>query len=162
MQVRVGKKRDSWRICGFAIAAYRFAALYTAQALQREKQQRRTAASVKRHPTCCSHKSTTSCLWWAQRYMPETKGGQTPRTKPPLVITLLFCCRRTESGGYFCWKLTLTRTHDSIRPTRRSPDPNRPTNGSKQRGYEWDLRVVVSGGFWSDTTGDNRRQQNII
>jgi len=35
---------------------------------------------------------------------------------------------------------------------RRGPDPNRPTNGSKQGGY--DLGVFVRVG-WSDTAGDN-------
>jgi len=108
----------------------------------------------------CSHKTTTKCLWWARRYTPDRRSNPLPR-HIPLVITPVFCCRRTsyrtEPGGYFCWKLTLARTPDPIRPTRQGPDPNRPTNGRKQGGY--DLGVFVRGG-WSDTAGDNRRQQN--
>jgi len=41
------------------------------------------------------------------------------------------------------WKLTLTCITDPIRLTRRGPDPNRPTNGSKQGGYFYDLGVFV-------------------
>ena len=78
-----------------------------------------TAASVVR----CSHKTTTKCLWWARRYTPETE------VKP---LHPIFCCCGTELGGYFCWKLTLTRTPDPIWHTRRGPDPNRPMNGRKQ------------------------------
>jgi len=54
----------------------------------------------------------------------------------------------------------VSRTPDHIRPTRWGPDPNRPTNGSKQGGY--DLGGVCLGEVWSDTSGDNRRQQNRI
>jgi len=85
-----------------------------------------------------------------------------PPDTTPLVITPFSAAvghRRTEPGGYFCWKLTLTRTPDPIRPMRQGPDPNRPTNGRKQEGY--DLGVFVRG-VWSDTAGDNRRQQNRI
>jgi len=75
----------------------------------------------------------------------------------PLVITPVFCCRRTEPGGYFCWKLTLTRTPGPIRPTRRGPDPNWPTNGSKQglfiRGF---CRTTP------ETIGDNKTEFNRI
>jgi len=42
----------------------------------------------------------------------------TPLDTTPLVITPFPAAvghRRTEPGGYFCWKLTLTRTHDPIR-----------------------------------------------
>jgi len=67
--------------------------------------------------------------------------------------------RRTEPGGYFCRKLTLTRTPDRIRPTRRGPDPNDPQTAANKGGY--DLGVFVRGG-WSDTPRDNRRQQNRI
>jgi len=52
------------------------------------------------------------------------------RSTPPLSAAVGH--RKTEPGGYFCRKLTLTPTPDHIRPTRRSPDPNRPTNGRKQ------------------------------
>jgi len=89
-------------------------------------------------------------------------GGHTADTTP-LVITPFSAAvghRRTEPGEYFCWKLTLTRTPDPIRPTRLGPDPNRPTNGRKQEAL-WP-RDVCSGGFWSDTAGNNRRQQNRI
>ena len=62
---------------------------------------------------------------------------------------LLFCCRighrKTEPGGYFCRKLTLTRTPVPIRPTRRGPAPNRLTNGRKQ-GVLWP-RGVCPGSF---------------
>jgi len=61
--------------------------------------------------------------------------------------------RNTEPGGYFCRKLTLTRTPDPIRPTRRGPDPNRPSNGKKQGGYDLGC---LSGEFLSDTARDNR------
>ena len=88
-----------------------------------------TAASVIR----CSHKTTTKCLWRDRRYAGD--GGQAPPPDTtPLVITPFSAAvghRRTEPGGYFCWKLTLTRTPDPIRPTRRGFDPNRPTNGRK-------------------------------
>ena len=46
--------------------------------------------------------------------------------------------------------MTLTRTTDPIRLTRRGPDPNRPTNGSKQGRYR---RYDLSGKVWSDTAG---------
>ena len=65
----------------------------------------------------------------------------TPPGHNPFGHNSVFCCRRTEPGGYFCWKLTLTRTPDLIRPMRRGPDPNRPTNSRKQGGY--DLRVFA-------------------
>ena len=67
--------------------------------------------------------------------------------------------RGTEPGGYFCWKLTVTCTSDPLRPTRPGLNPNRPTNGSKQGGYDLGVfvrRVVVG------HPGDNRRQQNRI
>jgi len=80
----------------------------------------------------------------------------------PLVITLCSAAvvhRGTESGGYFCWKLTLTRTPDPIRPTRQGPDPNRPKNGSKQGGL-WP-RSVCQVGFGQtplETIGDSRTE----
>jgi len=66
--------------------------------------------------------------------------------------------RGSEPGGYFCWKLTLTRTRDPIRPTRRGPNPNRPTNGSKQVGG-YDLGMFVRGRFGRtppETIGDSK------
>ena len=60
--------------------------------------------------------------------------------------------RKTELGGYFCRKLTLTRTPDPIRPTRRRPDPNRPSNGKNKGSY--DLGVFVRGVL----VGHRRRQ----
>jgi len=51
--------------------------------------------------------------------------------------------RKTQPGGYFCRKLTLTRTPDPIRPTRWGSDPNRPSSGKKQGGY--DVGVFVRG-----------------
>ena len=107
-----------------------------------------TAASV----IHCSHKTTTKCLWRVRHYTPKTEVNPLPPDTTPLVITPFSAAvwhRRTEPGGYFCWKLTLTRT----------PDPNRPTNGRKQGSY--DPGVFVRGG-WSDAAGDNRRQQNRI
>jgi len=38
---------------------------------------------------------------------------------------------RTQWDNFF-WKLTLTRTSDVVRPTRRGPDPNWPAYGSKE------------------------------
>jgi len=74
------QKRDSGRISGFA--AYRYTVLSTVRVAKCEKQSRDergkrralTAASV----VCCSHKTTTKCLWQAWRYTPETKEGQPP------------------------------------------------------------------------------------
>jgi len=71
--------------------------------------------------------------------------------------------RKTETGGYFCRKLTLTRTPDPIRPMRRGPDPNRPSNGKKQGGL-WP-RGVCPGSFGRtppETIGDSRTEFNII
>jgi len=94
-------------------------------------------------------------------------GGQTahPDTTP-LVITPFSAAvghHRTEPDGYFCWKLTLTRTPDPIRPTRWGPDPNRPTNGRKQGGL-WP-RGVCPGSFgWTppETIRDSRTEFNRI
>jgi len=61
--------------------------------------------------------------------------------------------RKTKPGGYFCRKLTLTRTPDPIGPTRRGPDPNRPSNG-KNKG-------VCPGSFCQtlpETIGDSRTE----
>jgi len=119
--------------------------------LNGSKRRALTAASVVR----CLHKTTTKCLWRARRYTPETKGGQTP-----LVITPVFCSvwrRRTEPGGYFLLK-TGTLPYSWPYPTHEAgPDPNRPTNGSKQGGL-WP-RGCLSVGVWSEIIGDrdNRR-----
>jgi len=69
---------------------------------------------------------------------------KTTRLYPPPL------CHRTEPG-WECFKLSLTRTPDPIRPTRCSPDPirptkwspdpNRPTYGSKEEG------LVLSVGY---------------
>jgi len=90
-----------------------------------------------------------------------------PPDTTPLVITPFSAAvghRRTEPGGYFCWKLTLlTRSSDSIRPTRRDPDLNRPTNGRKQGGL-W-ARGVCPGSFGRtppETVGDSRTKFNRI
>ena len=114
---------------------------------------RRTAASVKHTAayvvrTRRRRSVTGSTLYAGEEVKPL------PDTTP-LVITPFSAAvghRRTEPGGYFCWKLTLTRTPDPIRPTRRGPDLNRPTNGSKQGGY--DLGVFVRGVL----IGHRRRQ----
>jgi len=58
---------------------------------------RRTAASVEHTAASvvrCSHKTTTKCLWRARCYTPER--GSTPPDTTPLVITPVFCCRRTS------------------------------------------------------------------
>jgi len=92
------------------------------------------------------YKATMKSLWGVWRYTPETKGGQTFPDTTPLVITPFSAAvghHGTEPGGYFCWKLTLSRTPDFIQPTSQGPDPNRPTNGSKKGGY--DLGVFVQG-----------------
>jgi len=71
--------------------------------------------------------------------------------------------RKTEPGWYFCRKLTLTRTPDPIRPTRRGPDPNRPSSGKKQGGL-W-CRGVCPGSFGRtspETIGDSRTKFNRI
>jgi len=68
-------------------------------------------------------------------------GHPPPRIQPTFSAAIGH--RGTELSRYFCWKLTLTRTPDPIRPTRQAPDPNRPKNGSKQGGY--DLGVSVQG-----------------
>ena len=149
----VGKKRDSGRISGFA--AYRSPVLSTVRYESRSaknkattnggKRRVLTAASVVR----CSHTMTTKCLWRVRGYNP------------------VFCCRRTsyrtEPGGYFCWKLTLTRTPDLIRPTRRNPDPNRPTNGSKQGGL-WPSGCLsgVFGRTPPETIRDSKTEFNRI
>jgi len=89
-----------------------------------------------------------------------------PPDTTPLVITPFSAAvghRGTEPGGYFCWKLTLTRTPDPIRPTSQGPDPNRPTNCSKQKGL-WP-RGVCPGGFGRtppETIGDSRTKFNRI
>ena len=71
--------------------------------------------------------------------------------------------RKTEPGGYFCRKLTLTRTPDPIRPTRRGPDPNRPSNGKKTRGL-WPTGVCPRSFGWTppETIGDSRTEFNKI
>jgi len=120
--------------------------------------------SVHSNVVRCSHKTTTKCLWRARRYTPEKKVN--PPDTIPLVITPFSAAvghRRTEHGGNFCWKLTLTRTPDPIRPTRRGPDPNRPTNGRKQGGL-WP-RGVCPLGFGRpppETIGDSRTEFNRI
>ena len=134
MQVGWAKKRDSGRISGFA--AYSSTVLSTVRVAKCEKQfrdERRQASST--------HRGVRRPLFEQDDDEVSVTGstlyaGDEGRSKfkPPLVITPVFCCRRTEPGGYVCRKLTLTRTPDPIRPTRRGLDPNRSTNGSKQGG----------------------------
>jgi len=112
----------------------------------------------------CSHKTTTKCLWRARRKTPETEvkpPGHNPLGHTPYSTAVGHC--RTEPGGYYCWKLTPTRTPDPIRLTRRGPDPNRPTNGRKQGGL-WP-RGVCPGSFGRtppETIGDSRTEFNRI
>jgi len=85
-----------------------------------------------------------------------------PKTKPDD----LGC--ECESACTGCQKLQppspfIIITQPKIRPTRRGPDPNRPTNGSKQGGY--DLRGVCPGGFGRtppETIGDSKTEFNRI
>jgi len=80
-----------------------------------------------------------------------------PPDTTPLVITQFSAAvghRGTEHGGYFCWKLTLTRTPDSIRPTK----------GSKQGGL-WPRGVCPGGGFGRtppETIRDSRTEFNRV
>jgi len=88
------------------------------------------------------------------------------RSTPLVIITPFWAAvghRRTEPGGYFCWKLILTRTPDPIRPTRRGPDPNWLTNGRKENGL-WP-RGVCPGNFGRtppETIGDSRTECNRV
>jgi len=82
------------------------------------------------------------------------------------VKTAIFCRighRKTEPSGYFCRKLTLTRTPDPIQPMRRGPDPNRLSNGKKQGGL-WPIGVCLGsfGRTPPDTIGDSRTEFNRI
>ena len=157
----VGKKRDSGRIYGFA--AYRSTVLSTVRVAICEKQsrdERRQASSTPRRPSSVvrtrRRRSVCDRLDVIRR-----KGDQTPPGhntlghNPPFSAAVEH--RRTEPGGYFVKKLTLTRTPDPIRPTRRGPDPNRPTNGSKQGG-------VCPGGRFDrtppETIGDSNTEFN--
>ena len=147
---RVGKKRDSGRIF---FAAHRSTVLSTVLVANCEKQSRdgrRRASSTPRRPLFAQDDDevfvTGSTLYAGEVKSPEHNPiGHSP------TFSAAVGHRRTVPGGYICRKLTLTRTPDHIRPTRRGPDPNRSTNGSKQGGY--DLSMFV---------GDNRKQQNII
>ena len=47
---------------------------------------------------------------------------------------------RPKRWAIFCWKLALTCTSDPIRPTRRSPDPNRPTRWA----FFWKLALTCT------------------
>ena len=91
--------------------------------------------------------------------------GQTSPDTTPLVMTPFSAAvghRRTEPGGYFCRKLTLTRTPDPIRPTRRGPDTNRPTSGSKQGRGSMGVSPGRFGRTPPETTGDSRTEFNRI
>ena len=133
-----GKKRDSGRISGFA--AYRSTVWSTVRVAKCEKQsrdeRRRRASSTPRRPSSVVR---TRGRWSVCDGLDDIRRRRRevnlPPDTTPLVITQFSAAvghRRTEPGGYFCLKLTLTRTPDPIRPTRWGPDPNRPTNGRKQ------------------------------
>jgi len=114
----------------------------------RTKQDANTPIHCRASVVCCSHKTTTKCLWRAGVICRRWREVKPPLGQPP--FSAVVGHRRAETSGYFCWKLTLTRTPDPIRPTGCGPDPNRPMNGSKQGGY--DLGGVCPGGeVWSDT-----------
>jgi len=84
--------------------------------------------------------------------------------KPPFVITPFSAAvghRRTEPGRYFLFK-TDTNPYSCPYPDPRGGilTPTDPRTAANKVGY--DLGVFVRGGVWSDTAGDNRRQQNRI
>ena len=110
-----------------------------------------TAASV----IHCSHKTTTKCLWRVRHYTPKTEVNPLPPDTTPLVITPFFAAvghRRTEPGGYFLLQ-TDTNPYSWPYPTHEAGSWPQPTHErQKTRSY-----VCLSGEFWSDTAGDNRR-----
>jgi len=91
--------------------------------------------SASDHPRCCArfaislHTQPNDYARWTCDWnsVGSDRGRSRPWTKPPVGHNPLFCCHRTEPGGRFFGKLALTRTPDLIWPTRRDPDPNRPT-----------------------------------
>ena len=84
-----------------------------------------------------------------------TAVGRQPRPPPPLDKTLpsslppRFCCIGQNPAGFF-GKLALART----------PYPNRPTYGSKERGY--DLGGLVRGVGLSVNTTAKRREDKVM
>ena len=101
-------------------------------------------------------------LYAGEEVKPPPSPGHNPLGHNPI-----FCCCRTswaEPGGYFCRKLTLNRTSYPIWPMRWGPDPNRPTNSSKQGGL-WSRGVCPGGGVGRippETIGDGRTEFNRI
>ena len=148
----VGKKCDSGRISGFAATGLQCVQPYKSQPVKNN------AATIGALSTLWR---PSSIVYTRRRRsvhnMPERRSN--PPGHNPLGHNPRFT---TEPGGYFCRKLTLTRTLDPIRPTRRDHDPNRPTNGSKQGGY--DLRVFIRGVGRTppETIGDIRTEFHII
>jgi len=63
----------------------------------------------------------------------------------------LFAALRQNAAGNF-FKLSLSRTPDPIRPTRRGSDPNRPPYGSKEGwgllSHSGSLVFISISGFW--------------
>jgi len=153
----LGKKRNSGRISGFA--AYRSTLLSivgVAKCKNNSRDERRQASSTRRgvcHLSLAQEddKVFVTCLTFVIRR--RRRGVKLPS---PLVNPPFFCCRRTEP-----WKLTLTHTPDPIRPTRWGPDPNWPTNGSKQGGL-WPRGICPGGLVGHRRRQFNRRQQNRI
>jgi len=50
----------------------------------------------------------------------------------PYIVTTHFAVVGHNPAGNFFWKLLLTHTPDTIRPTKQGTDPNRPTYDCKQ------------------------------
>ena len=70
-------------------------------------------------------------------------GQPPPRVKITYVTHNALFWRSTQLGEDF-FKLALTRTPDSIQPTRRGPDPNRPTYCHREGGYDQRLFVFTT------------------
>jgi len=146
----VDKKRDSEQISGYT--AYRSRALSTVPSVRVAKCEKYSCDGRQRAsstPRCLSSVVRTRRRLCDRLYVIHRRGGQLnhPPDTTPLVITPFSAAvvhHRTEPGRYFCWKLTLTHTPEPIRPTRWGPDPNRPTNGSKQGGL-WPRGVCPVG-----------------
>jgi len=130
---------------------------------------RRTAARVEpsthggvRRPLFAQDDDVSACngLDVIRRRRMSNPPDTTPLVINPFSAAVGHC--RTEPGWYFCWKLTLTRTPDTIRPTRRVLTPTEPRTAENKGGY--DLAVFVRGGGRTlpETIGDSKTEFNRI